>query len=107
MQPAVEGMSKFIANLSFQNPSIAVIGNTGARPVTTAGEVKSELLNQLCNPVQWIRTIQYMVDNGVTTFIEIGPGKVLTGLVKRINRDVKTVNIGDLEAVKSLSNPSP
>ena len=105
MQPAVDGMARFISSISFQEPAIPVIGNTTAEPMTTAESVKSELLNQLCNPVQWQRSIEYMVNNGVSTFIEIGPGKVLTGLIKRINKEVKTINIGDLEAVKALANP--
>ena len=66
--------------------------------------MKAELLRQLCNGVQWQRSIEYMVNNGVSTFIEIGPGKVLTGLIKRINREVETINIGDLEAVKGLAS---
>lgn len=107
MQPAVDGMSVFISPLSFQEPSIPVIGNTTAEPVTTAALVKSEFLNQLTNPVQWQRSIEYMVAKGVSTFIEIGPGKVLTGLIKRINREVETININDLEAIKGLGNPSP
>jgi [acyl-carrier-protein] S-malonyltransferase len=107
MQPAVDGMTEFIVPLSFQEPAIPVIGNTTARPIPSAESVKSELLNQLCNPVQWQRSIEYMIDNGVSTFIEIGPGKVLTGLIRRINKEVKTINIGDLEAVRGLVDPSP
>ncbi|OGO21448.1 MAG: [acyl-carrier-protein] S-malonyltransferase [Chloroflexi bacterium RBG_16_50_9] len=103
MQPAVEGMSKFMASFSFQKPAIPVVGNTNALPLTTAEAVKPELLNQLCNPVQWQRSIEYIVSNGVSTFIEIGPGKVLTGLIKRINKEAKTINIGDLESVKNLA----
>jgi [acyl-carrier-protein] S-malonyltransferase len=105
MQSAVDGMSEVIGSLSFRKPAISVIGNTTAEPIATAESAKSELLNQLCNPVQWQRSIEYMVNNGVTTFIEIGPGKVLTGLIKRINREVRIMNIGDLEAVKGLVNP--
>ena len=104
MQPAVNGMTEAIARVSFQNPSIPIIGNTTAQPLTTAEAVKTELLNQLCHCVQWQRSVEYMITNGVTTFIEIGPGKVLTGLIRRINRDVKTVNIGDLQSVRSLVN---
>lgn len=107
MQPAVDGLSEIISSLSFQEPSIAVIGNTTAEPLTTAESVRAELLNQLCNPVQWQRSIEYMVNKGVSTFIEIGPGKVLTGLIKRINREANTINVGDLESVKGLANPSP
>ncbi len=81
--------------------------NTTAEPLTTGDQVKAELLRQLCNCVQWQRSIEYMVDNGVSTFIEIGPGKVLTGLIKRINKNVRTLNIGDINAIRSLGNPSP
>jgi len=102
MQSAVDGMSEIIDTLSFSKPAIPIIGNTTAQPLTTAGLIKEELLRQLCNCVQWQHSIEYMINNGVSTFIEIGPGKVLTGLIKRINKDVKLINIGDAEAVKSV-----
>ena len=104
MQSARDGMAEVIARLSFNRPAVPIIANTTARPLTTVDSIKEELLRQLCHCVQWQRSIEYMVDNGVATFIEIGPGKVLTGLIKRINREVKTVNIGDVEAVRSLVN---
>ena len=93
MQSAVEGMSEVIASLSFQEPVIPIIGNTTARPLTTAELIKEELLRQLCNCVQWQRSIEYMTNDGVSTFIEIGPGRVLAGLIKRISKNVKTRNI--------------
>jgi [acyl-carrier-protein] S-malonyltransferase len=104
MQPAVEGMSKYITATAFKKPSIPVIGNVTALPLTTVKAIKIELRNQLTSPVLWQRTIEYMVEQGVSTFIEIGPGKVLTGLIKRITKEVKTINIGDLEAIKALGN---
>ena len=67
-----------------------------------AEQIKEELLRQLCNGIQWQRSIEYMVDNGVSTFIEIGPGRVLSGLIKRISRDVNTVNIGDSQTVRDV-----
>ncbi|MFC1871643.1 ACP S-malonyltransferase [Chloroflexota bacterium] len=102
MQPAVDGMSQAIDALTFGDPQVPIIGNTAAEPLTTGEQVKAELLRQLCNCVQWQRSIEYMVAHGVATFIEIGPGKVLTGLVKRINKGVKLVNIGDVPAVENL-----
>jgi len=101
MQPAVDGMAKIIAKLSFNPPAVPIIGNTTAQPLTTAELVKDELLRQLCNCVQWQRSVEYMVGDGVSTFIEIGPGRVLAGLIKRIDRNVNMVNIGDAEAVKN------
>ena len=85
-------------------PGCARIADTILTKGANAESVRAELLNQLCHPVQWQRSIEYMVTNGVSTFIEIGPGKVLTGLIKRINKEVNTINIGDAEAVKSLAD---
>ena len=104
MQPAADGLAEYINSLSLKKPSIPVIGNTKAEPLTTAEAVKEELLNQLLNPVQWQRTIEYIAGQGVPTFIEIGPGKVLTGLIKRINTEARTINVGDLEAVRTLAS---
>jgi len=103
MQPAVDGMAEIIATLSFGEPTVPIIGNTTARPLTTAESIKQELLSQLCNCVQWQRSVEYMVDDGVSTFIEIGPGKVLAGLIKRIDKNVKIVNIGDADAVENIT----
>jgi len=104
MQPAVDGMTKYIDATAFKAPAIPVIGNVTALPLTTPGDVKTELKKQLLNPVQWIRTIEYMTQQGVTTFIEIGPGRVLTGLIKRINKEAATQNLGDLAAIKNVSS---
>jgi [acyl-carrier-protein] S-malonyltransferase len=104
MQSAVEGLAKYIDATTFSNPIIPVIGNVTALPLTTPEEVKTELKKQLLSPVQWQRTIEYMVKQGITTFIEIGPGKVLTGLIRRINKEVITQNLGDLIAIKALTN---
>ena len=102
MQPAVDGMSEVIGALSFREPATPIIANTTAQPLTTADLIKEELLRQLCNCVQWQSSIEYMVDNGVSTFIEIGPGKVLTGLIKRINKNVEILNVGDVAGVRNI-----
>jgi [acyl-carrier-protein] S-malonyltransferase len=102
MQPAVDGMSQAISSLEFHNPAIPVVANTSAKPMIEAEQVKKELLTQLCNSIQWQRSVEYMVNEGVSTFIEIGPGNVLTGLIKRINRDVTAINIGDVQSVKKF-----
>jgi [acyl-carrier-protein] S-malonyltransferase len=102
MQPAVDALSGVIDTIPFNEPFIPIIANTTAQEITTAKLVKEELLRQLCHGVQWQRSIEYMINNGTDTFIEIGPGKVLGGLIKRINKNVKTINIGDTQAVKNL-----
>lgn len=104
MQPAVDGMTEVVATLSFRDPAVPIIANTTAQPLTTGESVKEELLRQLCRGVQWQRSVEYMVDDGVSTFVEIGPGKVLSGLIKRINRGAKTLNIGDVSAINKVAS---
>jgi [acyl-carrier-protein] S-malonyltransferase len=99
MQPAVAGMELAIANLKFNRPEVSLVGNTGAVSLAEAGDIEAELLKQLCNCVQWQRSVEYMAANGADTFVEIGPGRVLAGLIKRIDRSVSLVNVGDPAAV--------
>jgi [acyl-carrier-protein] S-malonyltransferase len=101
MQPAVDGMAEIIATLPFAEPAVPIIGNTTAQPLVTAEAIKQELLTQLCHCIQWQRSVEYMAADGVSTFIELGPGKVLAGLIKRIDKNVKILNIGDAEAIKN------
>ena len=102
MQLAVDGMAEIMATLHFYDPAIPIIANTTAQPLTNAELVKEELLRQLCHCVQWQSSIEYMVNDEVSTFIEIGPGRVLTGLIKRINKSVKLINIGDIQAIRKI-----
>ena len=102
MQPAVDAMSEIVANISFDKPLMPIIANTTAKPMTAIKPIKEELLRQLCNGIQWQRSIKYMVNKGVSTFVEIGPGRVLSGLIKRINKNVKTLNIGDAETIRNI-----
>jgi [acyl-carrier-protein] S-malonyltransferase len=102
MRPAASGLHRFLQGLVFNDPQVPIVANTTAEPVAGGEALKSELLEQLCNCVQWQRSVEYMISRGVTTFIEIGPGKVLSGLIKRINPEVETQNIGDAEAINKL-----
>lgn len=96
MEPTVEGMSKALETAPLYEPRVPVVANSSAEPVTTVEGLKKELLWQLCHCVQWLRSVEFMIGSGVSTFVEIGPGKVLTSLVRRINSDVKTLNLGDI-----------
>jgi [acyl-carrier-protein] S-malonyltransferase len=71
--------------------------------MATVEQVKEELLNQLCHGVQWQRSVEYMLKEGVSTFVEIGPGEVLSGLARRINSEVETINIGGADAIRNLA----
>lgn len=101
MRPAAIGLARFLDDLYFAEPKFPVVANTTGQPVTNVAALKTELLEQLCSCVQWQRGVEYMASQGVTTFIEIGPGKVLGGLIKRINPEVETRNIGDAAAVNN------
>jgi [acyl-carrier-protein] S-malonyltransferase len=102
MKPAQEALSKIIASLDFRKPDIPILANTTAKPLTTADQVKNELINQLCSGVKWQQSVEYMINDGVSRFIEIGPGKVLTGLVRRINKNVILQNISSAGDIKNL-----
>jgi [acyl-carrier-protein] S-malonyltransferase len=103
MQPAVDGMTDIIGGLTFNDPTVPIVANTTAQPLTSAESIKEELLRQLSNGIDWQHSIEYMVNEGVSSFIEIGPGTVLTGLIGRINRDIETLNIGDTAAIKDMA----
>ncbi len=99
MKPAAEGMADVLSGLELRHPSTPIVVNSTAQPVTTADEVKEELMRQLCHCVQWQQSVEYMMDAGVSTFIEIGPGEVLSGLIKRISDQAQTLNVGDAESI--------
>ncbi len=103
MQPAADGMAKAISELSFRYPTVPIVVNSTAEPVTDADAVKEELLRQLCHCVQWQRSVEYMVGAGVSTFIEIGPGQVLSGLIKRISNEAQILNVGDASSIRAMS----
>jgi [acyl-carrier-protein] S-malonyltransferase len=93
MQPAAVGLARAIKSTNVYDAAIPVIGNIHAKPLKEAQAIREELAQQIAAPVQWIRTIEYLVDAGVTIFLEIGPGQALTGMVKRIAKGVTTLNV--------------
>ena len=103
MRPAVAGMTKALERASFSDPSIPIVSNVTGQTLEHALELRPELVQQICSCVQWSRSVEYMVEHGVNTFVEVGPGKVLTGLVKRIATNAQTVNVGDLESVQAFA----
>jgi len=87
MSPAKEELEKAIKNTIFHKPSCPIYQNVTANAVMDENEIKNNLISQLTSPVRWTHTIQQMVEDGASEFIEVGPGKVLQGLVKKINRE--------------------
>jgi len=83
-------------------PTIPIIANITARPLKSTAEIQAEMVGQLTSPVQWTKSIQYMIDQGVIQFIEIGPKKVLTGLMKRIDRSVSATHVENVAGINKL-----
>jgi len=100
MEPAVDGLTAAIAGFTFRKPSVPLVANVTGEALTDTKTIKQELIDQLLNCVQWQRSVENMIAAGVTTFFEIGPGQVLTGLIKRISPGVQVFNIGDAETVR-------
>lgn len=96
MEPTVEGMSKVLDTVHFSHPAIPIVANSSAEPVTTVEEVKNELMWQLCHCVHWLKSVEFMISAGVSTFLEIGPGRILSGLVRRIDPSVQVANLSEL-----------
>ena len=103
MEPVIAEFSKIVSNVRFQPPVIPVISNVTARPLTDVDSIKKELVKQLRNCILWQGSVEYMMHNGVTTFYEIGPGRVLSGLVRRINSELQTFNISGIEDIAQLA----
>jgi [acyl-carrier-protein] S-malonyltransferase len=101
MESAQEGLNEVLETLTFREPATPVIGNVEARPLTTAADIKEELRLQLMSCVQWKRSVDAMLLSGVQRFVEVGPGRVLSGLVKRINSNVEAVCVGDYASVRA------
>ena len=95
LEPASHKLLKSMDEVTFYDPKIKVVANVSAKEVGTKEEVKNALFTQVNNSVKWEQSIRKMISEGVTTFVEIGAGKVLTGLIKKINRDVNTLNVED------------
>ncbi|MDC1096501.1 ACP S-malonyltransferase [Pelagibacteraceae bacterium] len=102
MKPAAEKMKFKIDETSFKNPTIEIINNVTALPISTNENIKKLLIEQIYSKVRWREIILFMEKNKVKEYIEIGPGKVLTGLVKRIVKNNVSNSINSLEDIKKI-----
>jgi [acyl-carrier-protein] S-malonyltransferase len=103
MQAAADGLYHVLADFTLRDPSIPIIANTTGEPLTHAKAIKDELMYQLGHTVQWQKSVEYMLKQGVSAFIEIGSGTVLSGLTKRIDKTAKTFNIGSVKELNNLA----
>ena len=104
MQPAQDRLEKDLNALRFSNPEVPVISNIDAAPKTTAEGSRQALVRQVTEAVQWAKSMQTLIGLGVKTFIEVGPGKVLTGLMRQIDRSQTCLNTENEAAVQKVEN---
>ncbi|MCY8189424.1 ACP S-malonyltransferase [Bacillus spizizenii] len=100
MKPAAEKLKEVLDSCDIKDASVPVISNVSADVMTEKAEIKEKLIEQLYSPVRFEESINKLIAEGVTTFIEIGPGKVLSGLVKKVNRRLKTIAVSDPETIE-------
>jgi len=106
MSPAQNGLNSMIDSLTFHDPLVPLVGNVTARSLGTAEEVREELRMQLTSCVQWNNTVKFMLNDGITNFYEIGHGRILSGMVKRIDREAIVSNVGDFASVLKYASAS-
>jgi len=99
MQPAQERLAKDLGQISFRNPEYPLINNADAAEIRSGDAIAGSLSRQVCSPVRWTESIQKLISAGVQLFVEVGPGKVLCGLIRQIDRTVRTANVEDPQSL--------
>ncbi len=100
---AEQWLAKEMDNFQFHTANIPIVQNVNAKPTTDPHTIKENLKKQVVSPVQWVKSIDYIIESGVNTFIEFGPGKIVSGMIRRINRKVTIMNVDkyqDIEKIK-------
>lgn len=102
MDPVAENFQPELESVEIRNASVPVIANYTAQPEIEAEDIRRNLIRQINGPVRWSDSVQYMISQGIDTFIEVGPGKVLTGLMRKIDREVTCIPVENQESINSL-----
>ncbi|GBD23233.1 Malonyl CoA-acyl carrier protein transacylase [bacterium HR29] len=100
MRPAGEGMVAPIGEAAIRDAIVPVVANCTARPITDELSIRHELIDQVCRPVQWSATVEFLEAQGVTNFVEFGPGRVLTGIIKRMVRKANVHNVNSVDTLR-------
>ena len=104
MKPAARNMEEKINKINFKQPSHDIVVNVSALPEKDPVQIKKNLVEQICSTVKWRETINFISDSGVVNFIEVGPGKVLTGMVKRTKKNANCFSINSIADIRNLIN---
>jgi len=102
MKPAEEKLRPILEQAHFKDLWVALVSNVDASPIGTATAVRNALVRQVASPVRWMESVQKMVAMGVRRFVEVGPGNVLTGLIKRIDPSVELINVSDVPSIEAF-----
>ncbi len=103
MEPAIERLRNTISEFTFNKPSVPIVANVAAQPLTDLEAIKEELVSQIVRPVQWQQSVESMITRGVTAFFEMGPGEMLSKLIKRISPGAQTFNISNAQTVSEIT----
>lgn len=101
MMPAQDRLALDLNELEFKDLAPPVVTNVDARPINKGAEARDALVRQVSQPVRWLESVEFLATQGVQTFIEIGPGKVLSGLVRQINRELRCLNVEDESSLRA------
>ena len=99
MKPAQEELQNYMNDLDFNDPIIPIVANCTATPLTSASDIKEELIKQICNCVDWNKSVKFMINSGVNSFVEFGHGGVLGNMIKRISSDSAIKSIDTTESM--------
>lgn len=104
MMPAQERLSQDLERISFADPAIPVVTNVDATTVIQGDDARDALIRQVSQPVKWLSSVEFLISQGVQSFVETGPGKVLSGLMRQIDRSLSCVNIEDEASLRAARN---
>lgn len=103
MRPAEERLRPILDAANFKDLWLSLVSNVDASPIGTAHAVRNALIRQVSSPVRWVESVQRMISMGVRRFVEVGPGNVLTGLIKRIDPSVELINVSDAASIEAYA----
>ncbi|OMF37406.1 [acyl-carrier-protein] S-malonyltransferase [Paenibacillus sp. FSL H8-0548] len=102
MKPAADNLMLTLAAIEMKDAAIPVVANVTAKSVTAAADIRSLLVEQVYSPVLWEDSVRYLIEQGVDTFVEIGSGTVLAGLIKKIDKNLRIVSVNSISAIEAL-----
>lgn len=102
MKPAAVNLQATLADIAMKDANVPVVANVTANAVTSADEIRGLLVEQVCSPVLWEDSVRYLVEQGVDTFVEIGSGTVLAGLIKKVDKNLRIISINSISALEAL-----